>query len=37
MQKLIQPVGNIAFGAAVVGSVAAFLISRRNIKMEEVE
>jgi formate dehydrogenase iron-sulfur subunit len=37
MQKLVQPVGNIAFGAAIVGSVAAFFISRRNIKMEEVE
>jgi formate dehydrogenase iron-sulfur subunit len=37
LQKVIQPLGNVAFGAAIVGSVAAFFITRRNIKMEEVE
>jgi hypothetical protein len=30
-------VGNIAIGAALVGSAAAFFITRRNISMEEVE
>jgi formate dehydrogenase beta subunit len=37
LRDIIKPVGNIAFGAAIVGSIAAFFITRRNIKMEEVE
>jgi formate dehydrogenase iron-sulfur subunit len=37
MEKIIQPLGNVAFGAAIVGSIAAFFITRRNIHMEEVE
>lgn len=36
-QKILQPVGEIAFGATVVGLLAAFFIARRNIHMEEVE
>jgi formate dehydrogenase iron-sulfur subunit len=37
LRNVLRPVGNIAIGAAVVGSVAAFFITRRNIHMEEVE
>jgi formate dehydrogenase iron-sulfur subunit len=36
-QKVLQPVGEIAFGATIVGAIAAFLIARRNVHMEEVE
>jgi formate dehydrogenase iron-sulfur subunit len=36
-KNVLVPLGNIAFGAAIVGSIAAFFISRRNIHMEEVE
>jgi len=36
-RKVIQPLGQIAFGATVVGVTAAFLLVRRNIRMEEVE
>ncbi len=36
-RNIIKPVGNIAIGAVLVGSVAVFFITRRNIKMEEVE
>ena len=37
LRNIIQPVGEVAFGAAIVGSIAAFFIARRNIRMEEVE
>jgi formate dehydrogenase iron-sulfur subunit len=37
LKNVLVPIGNIAFGAAVVGSIAAFFITRRNIHMEEVE
>jgi hypothetical protein len=37
LRNVLKPVGNIAIGAALVGSVAAFFITRRNISMEEVE
>jgi formate dehydrogenase iron-sulfur subunit len=37
LRNVLKPVGNIAIGAALVGSVAAFFITRRNINMEEVE
>jgi len=37
MRNIAQPLGSIAFGAAIVGSIAAFFITRRNIHMEEVE
>ena len=37
LRNVLKPVGNIAIGAALVGSVAAFFITRRNIRMEEVE
>ncbi|MGQ9668242.1 MAG: 4Fe-4S dicluster domain-containing protein, partial [Anaerolineae bacterium] len=36
-QKVIQPLGNVAFGATIVGILGAFLIARRNIRMEEVK
>jgi formate dehydrogenase iron-sulfur subunit len=36
-QKILQPVGQVAFAATVVGAVAAFFIARRNVAMEEVE
>jgi len=36
-QKILQPVGNIAFGATLLGSAVAYLITRRTIHMEEVE
>lgn len=35
-QKVVQPLGNAAFGATIVGILTAFLIARRNIRMEEV-
>jgi formate dehydrogenase iron-sulfur subunit len=36
-KKILQPVGEIAFGATIAGLVAAFFIARRNVHMEEVE
>jgi formate dehydrogenase iron-sulfur subunit len=36
-QKILQPVGSIAFGATLVSSAAAYLITRRTVHMEEVE
>jgi formate dehydrogenase beta subunit len=36
-QKILQPVGEIAFGATIVGAIAAFFMARRNVRMEEVE
>jgi formate dehydrogenase iron-sulfur subunit len=36
-QKIIQPLGEVALGATVLGVIAAFFITRRNIRMEEVE
>jgi formate dehydrogenase iron-sulfur subunit len=36
-QKIIQPLGEMAFGAAILGVIGAFFVSRRNIRMEEVE
>jgi formate dehydrogenase iron-sulfur subunit len=37
LQKIIQPLGQIAFGATIVGALAAFFVARRNVHMEEVE
>ena len=37
LKNVIRPLGNIAFGAALIGAVAAFFVTRRNIHMEEVE
>ena len=37
LRNVLKPLGNVAIGAALVGSVAAFFITRRNIKMEQVE
>jgi formate dehydrogenase iron-sulfur subunit len=36
-QKIIQPLGEVAFGAAILGVVGAFFVARRHIRMEEVE
>jgi formate dehydrogenase iron-sulfur subunit len=36
-QKILQPVGHLAFGAAIVASITAFFLARRNVHMEEVE
>lgn len=36
-QKVVQPLGNVAFGATLLATFIAFLISRRNIRMEEVK
>lgn len=36
-QNVIQPMGKIAIGGTVLATFLAWLIIRRNIKMEEVE
>lgn len=36
-QNVVQPLGKIAIGGTVLGTFLAWLIIRRNIKMEEVE
>jgi len=36
-QRIIQPLGNVAFGAALLGILGAFLFVRRKIRMEEVK
>lgn len=36
-QDVVQPLGSLAFGAAALAVLGFFFISRRNIKMEEVE
>ena len=36
-QKIIQPLGEVALGATVLGVIAAFFVTRRSIRMEEVE
>jgi formate dehydrogenase iron-sulfur subunit len=36
-QKIIQPLGEIALGATILGVIGAFFVTRRNIRMEEVE
>jgi formate dehydrogenase iron-sulfur subunit len=36
-QKIVQPLGEVALGATVLGVIAAFFVTRRNIRMEEVE
>jgi len=36
-QKIIQPLGEVALGATVLGIAGAFFVARRNIRMEEVE
>jgi formate dehydrogenase iron-sulfur subunit len=36
-QDIVQPLGKIALGGTVLGTLVAWLIIRRNIKMEEVE
>lgn len=36
-QRIIQPLGSAAFGAALLGILGAFLFVRRKIRMEEVQ
>ena len=36
-KDIVQPLGKIALGGTVLGTLVAWLIIRRNIKMEEVE
>ena len=36
-QEIIQPVAGISFGVGLLGVAAAWIIARRNIRMEEVE
>ena len=36
-QKIVQPLGEVALGASILGVIAAFFVTRRNIRMEEVE
>ena len=36
-QKILQPVGQLTFGATIVGALTAFVIARRNVEMEKVE
>jgi formate dehydrogenase iron-sulfur subunit len=36
-QKILQPAGEIVFGATIIGAIAAFFVARRNVHMEEVE
>ena len=36
-QKIIQPLGEVVFGVAIGAALAAFLLSRRSIRMEGVE
>jgi len=37
LKDILQPLGQVAFGATIVGALAAFFIARRNVSMEEVE
>jgi formate dehydrogenase iron-sulfur subunit len=37
IKEVLEPVGQVAFGATIVGAVAAFFLARRHIRMEEVE
>lgn len=36
-QDIVQPLGGVALGATILGVVGAFLVARRNIRMEEVK
>jgi len=36
-QEVIQPLGGLALGATILGVIGAFLVARRNIRMEEVK
>ena len=36
-QDLVQPLGGVALGATILGVISAFLVARRNIRMEEVK
>jgi formate dehydrogenase iron-sulfur subunit len=36
-QNVVRPLGKVALGASIIGLAAAWVIIRRNIKMEEVE
>ena len=36
-QKVIQPAAEVTFGVGILGAAIAFIIARRNIRMEDVE
>jgi hypothetical protein len=36
-KKVLQPLGEVAIGASIVGAIAAFLISRKHIRMQDVD
>jgi formate dehydrogenase iron-sulfur subunit len=36
-QGIVQPLGQVAFGATILGALTAFLLARRNVRMEGVE
>lgn len=36
-QNIIQPLGEVIFGATLVAAIGAFLLARRNVRMEGVE
>jgi formate dehydrogenase iron-sulfur subunit len=36
-KDIVQPLGKIAMGGTILGVLAAWIIIRRNIRMEEVE
>ncbi len=36
-QRVLQPLGGVAFGATLAGLIAAWALARRNVRMEEVE
>jgi formate dehydrogenase iron-sulfur subunit len=36
-QNIVQPLGNLALGATIVGLLGAWVVIRRNIRMQEVE
>ncbi|HNS52273.1 MAG TPA: 4Fe-4S dicluster domain-containing protein [Anaerolineae bacterium] len=37
VQKVLQPLGQVAFGGTVLAAITAWIIARRNVRMEEVE
>ena len=37
VQQILQPAGQLAFAATVVATITAWIIARRNVRMEVVE
>lgn len=37
VQKVLQPLGQVAFGGTILAAITAWIIARRNVRMEEVE